>query len=158
VNVIKPATEPSVFDSNDAAITALKNKQSMRSWWTCPRPTLSPTSRWKNAVTIGKFQATSTDYFSLVLAKGSPDTVCVNQAIKALTDDGTLKSLVTKWLRSRTRSRSSRPRRAAARRQPMVGNPAPATTLEISSISRVPAGHHSSGPDDPVARAPSARP
>ena len=38
------------------------------------------------------------EYFSLVLAKDSPLTTCVNQAIASLWDDGTLEAITKEWL------------------------------------------------------------
>ena len=50
------------------------------------------------AIIVGQFQGGTPEYFSAVLAKGSPLTECVNKAIDALTQDGTLKDLASTWL------------------------------------------------------------
>ena len=50
---------------------------------------------------VGQFTlpaGSNPEHFSVVLAKGSPVTTCVNAAIKALTDDGTLASITKEWL------------------------------------------------------------
>jgi polar amino acid transport system substrate-binding protein len=87
-----------VFDTNDAAIEALKNKQIDGIVVDLPTADFITNVQVENSVAVGKFDAGIGEHFSLVLAKGSPLTACVNEAIKKLTDDGTLKGLVTKWL------------------------------------------------------------
>ena len=49
---------------------------------------------------MGQFPTSGTDgeYFSLVLQKSSPLTACVDQALLALRDDGTLDSITKTWL------------------------------------------------------------
>jgi polar amino acid transport system substrate-binding protein len=100
VDVIKPTTEPSVYDSNDAAIEALKAKQIDGIVVDLPTADFMTNVQLSDAggVTVGKFDTETGEHFSLVLAKGSPLTACVNQAIAKLTADGTLQGFVTKWL------------------------------------------------------------
>jgi polar amino acid transport system substrate-binding protein len=51
------------------------------------------------AAIVGQFPAPAEgEFFSLVLAKDSPLTACVNQAIAALKADGTLESITREWL------------------------------------------------------------
>lgn len=97
VNTIKPTKDAQVFDSNDAAIEALKSGQIDGIVVDLPTADFITNVQVENAVAVGKFAATA-EYFSLVLEKDSALTPCVNAAIKALTDDGTLKALVAKWL------------------------------------------------------------
>ncbi len=54
-----------------------------------------------NGVIVGQFAAPTgadAEHFSMVLAKGSPLTACVNQAIASLKADGTLDQITTTWL------------------------------------------------------------
>ena len=54
---------------------------------------------------IGQFPADSggtTDQFGFVLEKDSPLTPCVDAAVQAITDDGTLDALTTEWLADNT--------------------------------------------------------
>ena len=54
----------------------------------------------KGAV-VGQFQnaaGADVEHFAVVLAKGSPITTCVNTAIKAMTDDGSLAAITKEWL------------------------------------------------------------
>jgi polar amino acid transport system substrate-binding protein len=100
VNVIQPpeAKAPSVYDTNDAAIEALKAGQIDGIVVDLPTADFVTNVQVEGSTAVGKFEQGEPEYFSLVLAKESPLTACVNQAIKALTDDGTLASLAKQWL------------------------------------------------------------
>lgn len=100
VNVIKPTKEPRVYDSNDAAIEALKNKQIDGLVVDLPTAFFVTAVQVDNGVIVGQFPPTSGDqeYFSLVLTKDSPLTACVNQAIGTLKADGTLEQITQEWL------------------------------------------------------------
>jgi polar amino acid transport system substrate-binding protein len=100
VNVIQPPEDkaPSVYDTNDAAIEALKAGQIDGIVVDLPTADFITNVQVEGSTAVGKFDQGDPEYFSLVLAKGSPLTGCVNGAIKALTDDGTLASLAKQWL------------------------------------------------------------
>jgi polar amino acid transport system substrate-binding protein len=98
VKVIKPTTDASVYDTNDAAIEALKNKQIDGIVVDLPTADFITNVQLDGSVIVGQLDQGTPEHFSAVLTKGSALTPCVNAAIKALTDDGTLKTLVTKWL------------------------------------------------------------
>jgi polar amino acid transport system substrate-binding protein len=97
-NVIKPTKEASVYDSNDAAVQALGNKQIDALMVDLPTSDYVTNVQLPGAAVVGTLDQGTPEHFSAVLAKGSPLTACVNQAIKALADDGTLAGLVTKYL------------------------------------------------------------
>jgi polar amino acid transport system substrate-binding protein len=100
VEVIKPAKEPRVYDSNDAAIEALKNKQIDGLVVDLPTAFFVTAVQVEGGVIVGQFPATEGDqeYFSLVLAKDSPLTSCVNQALANLKTEGTLDQITQEWL------------------------------------------------------------
>jgi polar amino acid transport system substrate-binding protein len=100
VEVIKPTKEPRVYDSNDAAIEALKNKQIDGLVVDLPTAFFVTAVQVEGGVIVGQFPPTSGDqeYFSLVLAKDSPLTACVNQAIGALLADDRLDAITQEWL------------------------------------------------------------
>jgi polar amino acid transport system substrate-binding protein len=98
INAIKPTKDPAVYDSNDAAIEALKNKQIDAIVVDLPTASFITNVQLDGSVIVGTLDQGTPEHFSAVLAKGSPLTACVNGAIKALTDDGTLAALTTKWL------------------------------------------------------------
>lgn len=101
-DVIKPTTEASVYDTNDLAIEALKAKQIDAIVVDLPTADFITNVQIENgaAAIVGQLQpAAGTDeHFSLVLAKGSPLTACVNAAIAALKSAGTLDQLASTWL------------------------------------------------------------
>ena len=97
-----PRSRP-VYDTNDAAIQALKAEADRRA----RRGPSHGVLRHRGAVVdadqpaaiVGQFPAPAeAEYFSLVLAKDSPLTACVNQAIAALKADGTLEQITKEWL------------------------------------------------------------
>ena len=100
VNVIKPTKEPRVYDSNDAAIEALKNKQIDGLVVDLPTAFFVTAVQVDNGVIVGQFPPTGgeQEYFSLVLTKDSPLTACVNKAIGTLKTDGTLEQITQEWL------------------------------------------------------------
>jgi ABC-type amino acid transport/signal transduction systems, periplasmic component/domain len=101
-DVIKPTKDPSVYDTNDAAISALKAKQIDAIVVDLPTAFYMTGAQLDDkGKVVGQFQlpsGTQVEHFSLVLAKGSTITPCVNGAIKALTDDGTLAAITKEWL------------------------------------------------------------
>jgi len=100
VNVIKPDKEPRVYDSNDAAIQALTNKQIDGLVVDLPTAFYMTAAQMDNGVIVGQFAPTGTEqeHFSLVLSKGSPLTACVNAALAALKADGSLARITQEWM------------------------------------------------------------
>jgi polar amino acid transport system substrate-binding protein len=99
-NVIKPTKQARVYDSNDAAIAALKAKQIDGIVVDLPTAFYITAAQMDNGVIVGQFPSAGSggEHFSLVLAKGNPLTACVNNAIAALTADGTLAKITKEWL------------------------------------------------------------
>lgn len=101
-DVIKPATEGAVYDTNDLAIAALKAKQIDAIVVDLPTADFITNVQIDDgsATIVGQLQgAPGTDeHFSLVLAKGSSLTACTNAAIAAMKSAGTLDELASKWL------------------------------------------------------------
>jgi len=100
VDVIKPAKEPRVYDSNDAAITALNNKQIDGLVVDLPTAFYVTAAQMDNGVIVGQFPPTGgeQEHFSLVLAKGSALTACVNGALATMKDDGSLDTITQEWM------------------------------------------------------------
>lgn len=100
-DVIKPTTDPSVYDSNDAAISALNAKQIDAIVVDLPTAFYMSGAQLDNGKVVGQFQLPSgadVEHFSIVMPKASTLTSCVNAAIGALTDDGTLAAITQEWL------------------------------------------------------------
>jgi polar amino acid transport system substrate-binding protein len=102
--VIKPTTQTSVYDTNDAAVSALKAKQIDAIVVDLPTADFIANAGVQIdsglATIVGQLAPPSgtSEHFSLLLGKGSPLTSCVNAAITALKADGTLDKLAKQWL------------------------------------------------------------
>jgi polar amino acid transport system substrate-binding protein len=100
--VIAPTATPAVYTTNDEAIEGLKAKQVDAI--VVDLPTSDFITRVQiddgSATIVGQFAALgdTPEYFSLLLEKGSALTPCVNAALGALRDAGTLDSIATQWL------------------------------------------------------------
>ena len=84
-----------VFNNNDAAVTALKNKQIDGLVVDLPTAFYLAAAQIDNGVIVGQLPDTAgtAEQLGLLLAKGSPLTACVTQAVDALRADGTLAKL-----------------------------------------------------------------
>ena len=96
--IIAPTKEKRVYDSNDAAVQALKNGSIDGIMVDLPTADYITNVQVQNATIVGQFKGGTQEYFSAVLTKDSPLTACVDVAIKSLTADGTLGRLASKWL------------------------------------------------------------
>ena len=100
-DTIKPAARAMVYNTNDAAIAALKAKQIDALVVDLPTADFITSVQLDGSAIIGQFasaQGANAEHFSLVLAKGSGLTTCVNSALAAMKADGSLDSLTKKWL------------------------------------------------------------
>lgn len=100
-DVIQTTPDAAVFNSTADAITAMNNGQI--DGIVVDLPTASflvnvELDGGKMVGQIGEAAGAEPEHFSLVLEKDSPLTDCVNGAIAALTEDGTLDGLVEEWL------------------------------------------------------------
>ncbi len=102
-----PSSQISVYNSNDAAIKALQAKQidglvvDLPTAFYITAAQLVDKNYNPLASIVGQFpvqQGPTAEHFSLVLGKGSPLTGCVNQAIQAITADGSLAQITKTWL------------------------------------------------------------
>ncbi len=98
-NQIKPSNAPAVFDTNDAAVQALKNGQVDGIVVDLPTAFYMTGAQLSTGVIVGQLPQTgNAEQLGAVLPKGSPLTGCVSQAIDALRADGTLAKLEKTWL------------------------------------------------------------
>ena len=97
---IAPSQEVAVFDTNDLAVQALKNKQIDGIVADLPTAFYMTAAQLDNGVIVGQLPSASgtPEQFGAVLDKGSPLTGCITQAVDALRADGTLDTLVAQWL------------------------------------------------------------
>jgi polar amino acid transport system substrate-binding protein len=98
-DVIKPKQQPAVFDTNDLAVQALKNKQIDGIVVDLPTGFYMTAAQLKKGKIVGQLPAGgAAEQFGFVLEKGSKLTPCVSQAVDALRADGTLANLQKQWL------------------------------------------------------------
>ena len=97
---IQPSAKPRVYDTNDLAVQALQNGQVDGIVVDLPTAFFITAAQLDDGVIVGQLPPGSgaPGQFGLVLAKGSPLTSCVSQAVDALKSDGTLEELETEWL------------------------------------------------------------
>ena len=99
--VIQPTTETSVYDTNDAAIEALKVGQIDAIVVDLPTAFFITAAQMEDGVIVGQLEGSQdadAEYFSVVLTKDSPLTECVNEAITAMQSDGRLEAITQEWL------------------------------------------------------------
>jgi polar amino acid transport system substrate-binding protein len=96
---IQPSEEASVYDTNNDAVAGLKAKQVDGIVVDFPTALYMAAVQLEGGKVVGRLPAEEGgEYFGVVLQKDSPLTECVNQAIQAIKDDGTLDRLEQKWL------------------------------------------------------------
>jgi polar amino acid transport system substrate-binding protein len=96
--VIAPTAAAHVYDTTDAAIAAVKNKTLDGIVVDLPTADYITNVQLDGSTIVGQFEAGTPEYFSALLSKDSKLTDCIDLAIKALTEDGTLDQLASKWL------------------------------------------------------------
>jgi polar amino acid transport system substrate-binding protein len=99
-DVVKPTTEPAVFNNNDDAKKKLSDGAIDGLVLDLPTAFFVTSAEIDNSVIIGQLPQPSgqPEQLALALDKGSALTGCVNQAVDALRADGTLAALQTQWL------------------------------------------------------------
>jgi polar amino acid transport system substrate-binding protein len=96
---IEPTSEPSVYDTNNDAISALNAKQIDGIAADFPTALYMAAVQIEGGKVVGRLpREEGGEYFGVVLEKNSPLTECVNEAIATLREDGKLEQLEHKWL------------------------------------------------------------
>jgi polar amino acid transport system substrate-binding protein len=99
VTNIKPSQKPAVFDTNDAAVQALKNKQIDGLVLDLPTAFYVTAAQVPNSTIVGQFPTTGTpEHFGMVLEKGNSLTKCIDKALAHLRTSGALGQLQKQWL------------------------------------------------------------
>lgn len=104
-NVIKPDTEPFVYDDNAGAKAALEAKQIDAIVVDLPTAFYIAAVEIEGAKVIGQFPADATvkaDEFGMVFDKGNQLAGCVNGALASLKGNGTLAEITQTWLADKT--------------------------------------------------------
>ncbi|MDN5796102.1 MAG: ABC transporter substrate-binding protein [Intrasporangium sp.] len=99
VDQIEPTQDPKVFDTNDLAVQALKNKQIDGVVVDVPTAFYMVAAQLDDGVIVGQLPMVGQpEQFGAVLDLHSPLTPCVTKAVDALRADGTLEKLQEQWL------------------------------------------------------------
>ena len=99
-DVIKPKTEPLIFDDTNAAKQALLNDQVDAIVADLPTAFYITAAEIEGSTILGQFQPETggQEEFGLLFEKGSTLRSCADKALKELKDAGTLDELATTWL------------------------------------------------------------
>ena len=100
--VLKPDTEPYVYEDNAGAKAALEAKQIDAIVVDLPTAFYIAAVEIEGASVIGQFPATSGDEFGLLFDLDNPLVTCVNEALATIKGDGTLDGIVQTWLADKT--------------------------------------------------------
>jgi polar amino acid transport system substrate-binding protein len=97
---IQPSEDAKVFDTNDLAVQALKNKQIDGVVVDVPTAFYMTAAQLDDGVIVGQLPAVGDkpEQFGAVLDLNSPLTPCVSKAVDALRTDGTLEKMQGEWL------------------------------------------------------------
>ena len=99
-DVIQPDQDPAVFDDTNAAKQALQNDQVDAILADLPTAFFISAAEIPNSTIVGQFQPETgqQEEFGMLFQKGSGLVPCVNAALGALRDDGTLDQIEQQWL------------------------------------------------------------
>jgi polar amino acid transport system substrate-binding protein len=97
-DVIQPDSKPEVFNSSNDVITALKNEQIDAVVVDLPTALYLTAAQVPAATVVGQFEAPGGDQWGALLAKESPLTSCVSQAVEELESSGQLDALNKRWM------------------------------------------------------------
>jgi polar amino acid transport system substrate-binding protein len=99
VRNIKPGPSVAVYDTNDAAVAALKNGQIDGLVVDLPTAFYVTTVQVPNSKIVGQFPSVGTrERFGMVFQKGNPLVACVNNALAQMKRTGVLKRIQQIWL------------------------------------------------------------
>jgi polar amino acid transport system substrate-binding protein len=96
--VIKPQSQPQVFNDSNDTVRALKTKRVDAIVVDLPTAFYLTAAEIPEAKIAGQFDAPGGDDWGVVLAKGSELTPCVNKALEELKSSGELERITDKWM------------------------------------------------------------
>jgi polar amino acid transport system substrate-binding protein len=96
--VIDPSEQPQVFNSSNDVVTALKNEQIDAVVVDLPTALYLTAAQVPSATVVGQFSAPGGDQWGALLAKDSPLTACVSDAVDQLRESGELEKLTKRWM------------------------------------------------------------
>lgn len=99
-DIIQPHEDPAVFEDTNAAKQALQNDQVDAILADLPTAFYISAVEIEDSTIVGQFQPETGEQeeFGMLFEKGSELVPCVNQALAALREDGTLDQIEQQWL------------------------------------------------------------
>lgn len=104
-NVIKPESDPLVYDDNAGAKAALEAKQIDAAVFDLPTALYVSAAEIEGSSVLGQFAldtSVAADNFGLVFDQGNPLAACVNTALATLKSSGQLEEITNTWLSTKT--------------------------------------------------------
>ena len=95
---IEPSTKPKVYDNSNDVVTALKQGQIDAAVLDLPTAIYLRAVEIPDSSIAGQFSAPGGDEWGALLAKDSELTPCVNAALEALKEDGSLEEITRQWM------------------------------------------------------------
>lgn len=95
---IQPSSQPKVFNDSNDVVTALKEEQVDAVVVDLPTALYLTAAQVPSATIVGQFSAPGGDRWGALLAKDSPLTACVSEAIDSLRSSGQLAQITDRWM------------------------------------------------------------
>ena len=95
---IDPSSKPEVFNSSGDVVTALKNGHVEAVVVDLPTALYLTAAQVENASIVGQFGKAEGEEWGALLAKESPLTGCISEAIEALEESGELEKITQRWM------------------------------------------------------------
>jgi polar amino acid transport system substrate-binding protein len=96
--VIQPNERPQVFNTSNDVVTALKNEQVEAVVVDLPTALYLTAVQVPAATVVGQFSAPGGDRWGALLAKDSPLTACVSEAVEEMRESGELAEITRRWM------------------------------------------------------------
>jgi polar amino acid transport system substrate-binding protein len=105
VDNVQPREQPSVYDTSNDVISALKAKQIEGIVVDLPTAFYITAAEIENGVIVGQFPSVGEqERFGMVFEKGNPLVRCVDEALETLKEDGRLAAIQKEWLSDKARA------------------------------------------------------
>lgn len=104
-DTIKPESDPLFYDDNANAVAAMQADQIDAAIFDLPTALYLSAVVLEDGMILGQFPAERSknpDQFGMLMAEGNPLKSCVNEALAALKQDGSLAAIEAEWLQAAT--------------------------------------------------------
>lgn len=105
MDIVKPTSDPLLYDDTANVAAAMQANQIDAAIFDLPTALYLSAVVVKDGAVLGQFESSDgqkLDQFGMLMAKGNPLKACVDEAIDALTANGTLAKIEAQWLQDNT--------------------------------------------------------